>query len=131
MTGLTFLPAGLFDRLTRLGQLDLSNNDLASLPPRLFEKLTALTRLVLGSNPGSARFLPLAKAGPGDGLDAAPGTEVTLGVAGAENGLDDPWGDNVTYSWTQPGGEEVDALEREYRRGARPSRRRLRRTARP
>ena len=106
--GLTALPAGLFDKLTRLGQLDLSNNDLASLPPRLFEKLTALTRLVLGSNPGSARFLPLAKAGPGDGLDAAAGTEVTLGVAGAENGLDDPWGDNVKYTWTQPGGEEVD-----------------------
>ena len=106
--GLTSLPAGLFDKLERLGQLDLSNNDLASLPPRLFEKLTALTRLVLGSNPGSARFLPLAKAGPGDGLDAAAGTEVTLGVAGAEDGLDDPWGDNVEYTWTQPGGEEVD-----------------------
>ena len=108
--GLTSLPAGLFDKLERLGQLDLSNNDLASLPPRLFEKLTALTRLVLGSNPGSANFLPLAKAGPGDGLDAAAGTEVTLGVAGAEDGLDDPWGANVTYSWTQTGGETVDDL---------------------
>ena len=64
--------------------------------------------MVLGSNPGSARFLPLAKAGPEGGLDAAAGTEVELGVAGAEKGQDDPWGSNVKYSWTQPGGEEVE-----------------------
>ena len=61
-------------------------------------------------NPGSANFLPLAKAGPAAGLDAVAGTVVTLGVAGAEDGLDDPWGANVTYSWSQTGGETVDDL---------------------
>ena len=87
--------------------LNLSDNDLASLPPRIFEKLTGLTELYLSVNPGSARFVPTAKAGPEGGFDVASGDSVTLGVDGAENGFDDPWGDNVEYEWTPPAGTTV------------------------
>ena len=102
--GLTRLPAGLFDRLTGLTLLRLDSNDLASLPPRLFEKLTALTGLGLTLNPGSARFKPIARAGPAGGIEVASGGTVTLGVAGAAAGFDDPWGANVTYSWARAEG---------------------------
>ena len=101
--GLTRLPAGLFDRLTGLTELYLQDNDLSSLPPRIFEKLTNLivSKLSLGSNPGSADFVPTAKAGPTGGIEVVSGGSVTLGVEGAENGYDDPWGANVTYSWAR------------------------------
>ena len=101
------IPAGVFDGLTGLVILNLSDNDLASLPPRIFEKLTGLTELYLSVNPGSARFVPTAKAGPEGGFDVASGGSVTLGVDGAENGFDDPWGDNVEYEWTPPAGTTV------------------------
>ena len=51
--------------------------------------------------------MPTAKAGPEGGFDVASGGSVTLGVDGAENGFDDPWGDNVEYEWTPPAGTTV------------------------
>ena len=84
-----------------------ANNDLSSLPPRIFEKLTNPNlNLLLAGNPGSARFKPTAKAGPEGGFEVASGGSVTLGVEGAENGYNDPWGTNVTYAWTQTEGTE-------------------------
>ena len=102
------LPAGLFDRLTKLTSLGLAQNDLKTLPAHIFQNLTELETLALDGNPGSAGFVPLAKAGPEGGLDAAAGATVTLGAEGAEDGPGDPWGTNVTYSWTQVSGETVD-----------------------
>ena len=95
---------GVFDGLTGLVLLALNGNDLSSLPPRIFEKLTGLTGLALGDNPGSARFAPIAKAGPAGGIEVVSGGSVTLGVEGAENGHDDPWGTNVTWAWSRTGG---------------------------
>ena len=47
----------------------------------------------------------IAKAGPEGGFKAVPGGSVTLGVEGAENGYDDPWGSNVEHAWTQAPGD--------------------------
>ena len=102
--GLTALPPGLFDRLTGLTEIRLDQNDLSSLPPRIFEKLTALTGLTLNSNPGSASFVPIAKAGPEGGIEVASGGTVTLGDADAAAGYDDPWGKNVIRAWSRPEG---------------------------
>ena len=55
--------------------------------------------------------MPTAKAGPEGGFDVASGDSVTLGVDGAENGFDDPWGDNVEYEWTPPAGTTVTYTE--------------------
>ena len=97
---------GVFDGLTGPPLIiDLDRNNLSSLPPRIFEKLTGLTNLALGDNPGSARFVPIAKAGPAGGIEVVSGGSVTLGVEGAENGHDDPWGTNVTWSWSRTGGD--------------------------
>ena len=98
------IPAGVFDRLTGLSFFWLHDNDLSSLPPRIFEKLEGLTELRLEQNPGSARFVPTAKASPEGGIDVASGDSVTLGVEVPENGYDDPWGTNVTYSWSRTAG---------------------------
>ena len=95
---------GVFDGLTGPVLLKLDSNELSSLPPRIFEKLTGLTGLALGDNPGSARFAPIAKAGPAGGIEVVSGGNVTLGVEGAENGHDDPWGTNVTWAWSRTGG---------------------------
>ena len=96
---------GVFDELTGLSlTIHLQGNNLSSLPPRIFEKVTGLTFLRLSDNPGSARFVPTAKAGPAGGIDVASGGRVTLGAEGAENGFEDPWGTNVTYSWSRTGG---------------------------
>ena len=95
------IPAGVFDPLTGLSILRLNDNDLSSLPPRIFENLTGLGKLHLDSNPGSARFVPTAKAGPAGGFDDVPqGASVTLGAADAAAGYDDPWGSNVEHAWT-------------------------------
>ena len=95
------IPAGVFDPLTGLSILRLNDNDLSSLPPRIFENLTGLGKLHLDSNPGSARFVPTAKAGPAGGFDDVPqGASVTLGAADAAGGYDDPWGSNVEHAWT-------------------------------
>ena len=95
------IPAGVFDGLTGLTTLRMVDNDLSSLPPRIFEKLTHLTLLSVRDNPGSARFVPTAKAGPEGGIDDVPqGASVTLGAADAAAGYDDPWGSNVEHAWT-------------------------------
>ena len=99
--------AGLFEQLTGLTTLDLSDNDLAALPVRLFEQLTGLTALTLSGNPGSPRFKPVARAGPEGGVDVAQGATVTLGAAGAAAGFDDPWGSNVAWAWTRTAGTTV------------------------
>ena len=102
--GLRTLPAGLFDRLTGLTTLRLGQNALETLPARIFEKLTKLETLTLDGNPGGARLLPDAVAGPAGGLGAKAGETVTLGGARAA----DPWGSNATYAWRQMRGTTVD-----------------------
>ena len=98
------LPAGLFAGLASLRTLRLEHNDLESLPDRIFEKLTNLTTLTLHGNPGSARFLPVAVAGPEGGIDAKAGEPVKLG--GDAGG---PWGDNlINYSWRKATGTTVE-----------------------
>ena len=97
------LPAGLFGGLTNLTTLRLEHNDLESLPDRIFQPLRNLTTLTFHGNPGSARFLPVAVAGPEGGIDAKAGEKKTLG--GDAGG---PWGDNVTYSWRKGTGTTVD-----------------------
>ena len=105
---MTSLPAGVFAGLDdTLTSLDLSDNDLVSLPARLFEQLTGLTALTLSGNPGSARFRPVARAGPEGGVDVAQGATVTLGAAGAAAGFDDSWGSNVAWAWTRTAGTTV------------------------
>ena len=96
---MTTLPAGLFDRLTKLTTLRLEHNDLETLPDGIFEPLTRLTTLTLDGNPGSASFLPVAVAGPAGGFDAEAGDLVTLG--GAPGG---PWGGNLVHAWRQVAG---------------------------
>ncbi len=104
---------GAFDGLTRaVLAIQLQKNDLSSLPPRIFEKLTEMDGLALYDNPGSARFVPTAKAGPAGGIEVVSGGSVILGVEGAENGFEDPWGTNVTWSWSRTegaGGSLTDA----------------------
>ena len=97
------LPAGLFAGLVNLTTLRLEHNDLESLPDRIFQPLKQLTTLTFHGNPGSARFLPVAVAGPEGGIDAKAGEKKTLG--GDAGG---PWGDNVTYSWRKATGTTVD-----------------------
>ena len=48
--------------------------------------------------------MPIAKAGPEGGIEVVSGGTVTLGDADAENGYDDPWGTNVTRSWSRTEG---------------------------
>ena len=65
--------------------------------------------------------MPTAKAGPEGGIDVALGDSVTLGVDGAENGFDDPWGDNVEYEWTPPAGTTVTYTDGTTANSPRPS----------
>ena len=65
--------------------------------------------------------MPIAKAGPEGGFDVASGDSVTLGVDGAENGFDDPWGDNVEYEWTPPTGTTVTYTDGTTANSPRPS----------
>ena len=90
------LPANVFDNLAQLTDLALNNNRLATLPAGIFAQLTMLTQLRLEGNPG-AIFKPVANAGAGRTVTA--GEPVTL--AGSATG---PWGDNVTWAWTQVDG---------------------------
>ena len=98
------LPAGLLDALTGLTTLRLEQNDLETLPANLFEPLTNLTTLTLDGNPGSARFVPDAVAGPQGGIDAKVDKQVTLG--GDRDA--DPWGSNVTYAWRKVEGPDAE-----------------------
>ena len=105
--GLADLPAGLFDRVTGLTTLELDNNDFTTLPVRIFEPLTNLRSVDLSDNPWVEGFLPIAKAGPEDGIDTVSGGTATLGVEGAADGFDDPWGSNVGWVWKQLGGPDA------------------------
>ena len=91
---LTTLPAGVFDGLTALTRLALTDNSLSTLPAGVFEPLTALTTLLLQRNPG-APFSPTAVALPDDGGVSFAGGDVTLDGSGSGG----PWGTNVTYGW--------------------------------
>ena len=93
---LTTLPAGIFDQLTALTRLNLSGNDLTALPADVFENLTALFRngLDFSNNPGTSTFTPVANAGE----DATATTGAAVSLSGSSTG---PWGNNVTWSWTQ------------------------------
>ena len=115
------IPAGVFDPLIGLRLLQLSFNDLSSLPPRVFEELTGLLELHLANNPGSARFVPIAKAGPAGGIDVPSGGSVTLGVERPENEPADPWGTNVSYAWAPPAGTTVTYDTGKGANTARPS----------
>ena len=102
-TGLTGLPPGLFDHLPGLKSLGLRANGLDALPARIFEPLRKLETLELAGNPGTARFVPTARAG--EDLEVVSGGTVRLGVEGAELGYEDPWGDNVRWTWSVDEGE--------------------------
>ena len=92
---LASLPAGLFDDATELYELKLDNNTLASLPDDLLRPLTKLRTVWLGGNPGFDGFAPAVEAIPAQSVER--GARVDLA---AETGTS-PWGDNVTWSWTQ------------------------------
>ena len=92
---LASLPAGLFDDATELRELKLNDNALASLPDDLLRPLTRLEEVRLGGNPGFDGFAPVVEAIPAQSVER--GARVDLA---AETGTS-PWGDNVTWSWTQ------------------------------
>ena len=97
---MTTLPAGLFDRLTKLTDAaGLSTTIWRRCRTASLSRLTRLTTLTFDGNPGSASFLPVAVAGPAGGLDAEAGELVTLG--GAPGGL---WGGNLVHAWRQVAG---------------------------
>ena len=92
---LTSLPAGLFDDLTELRELKLNDNSIAALPDNLLRPLTKVEVVSLEGNPGFAGFAPVVEAIPAQSVER--GARVDLeAVLGAS-----PWGDNVTWSWTQ------------------------------
>ena len=76
----------------------LSNNALVEggLPDGVFEDLTRLNTLRLSNNPGGASFVPRADAG--EDLVLHPGETATLGGPGTGGG---PWGTNVDYAWVE------------------------------
>ncbi len=92
---LASLPAGLFDDATELYELKLDNNALASLPDDLLRPLTKLRTVWLGGNPGFDGFAPAVEAIPAQSVERRARVELE-----AETGTS-PWGDNVTWSWTQ------------------------------
>ena len=116
--GLTRLPAGLFDRVRTAAEntLQLHNNDLSSLPPRIFEKLTNLG-LDLGdlslhsTTPAARASCRSRRPDRRAGWTSPRATASPSGSMGAENGFDDPWGDNVEYEWTPPAGTTVTYTE--------------------
>ena len=99
---LSALPRGLFDLLTGLTALHLNSNALAEggLPDGVFAALEALATLDLRQNPGSASFVPNAKASVSPEVVRAHGI-ATLDGMRSDGG---PWGENIEYEWV-----EVDA----------------------
>ena len=95
---LSALPAGVFDGLGTVRTLNLFNNALGagSLEDGVFEPLTGVFQLDLSNNPGSASFVPKADAGADLVLRA--GETATLGGPGTGGG---PWGTNVEYAWVE------------------------------
>ena len=96
----TTLPAGIFDSLTSLTDLLIFQTEgLRSLPEGIFEPLTRLTTLRLEKRGNvSLGFRPTANAGADQSVSLGAG-RVTL--AGTATG---PWGNNVTWGWTQVDG---------------------------
>ena len=90
------LQEGDFADLANLHNLALNDNNLMDLPGGVFADLTDLRSLYLDGNPGSEGFRPIANAGADK--TAKAGQRVTLRATVSE---DDPWGDNVSYVWTQ------------------------------
>ena len=84
----------MFDELTALDLLNLAGNSLTALPDDVFEPLTSLTYLALSNNPG-APFSPTAVALPDDGTVPPAGGTVMLDGSGSGGA----WGTNVTYAW--------------------------------
>ena len=101
---LTALPVDVFDGLTALAELTLGFNDLMTLPDSVFEDLVALELLDLGNNPGEP-FAPVANVGKDQVVGTA--AEATLDGSGSATAAGNPWGSNITYAWTQTGGEDV------------------------
>ena len=99
---LSALPATVFDLLPKLTALHLNSNALAEggLPNGVFEELEKLTTLDLRQNPGSASFVPNAKASVRPEVVRAHGV-ATLDGMRSDGG---PWGENIEYEWV-----EVDA----------------------
>ena len=95
---LSALPAGVFDGLGAVQILNLTSNSLGagSLEDGVFEPLTRVLQLDLSNNPGSASFVPKADAGADLVLRA--GESATLGGPGTGGG---PWGTNVEYEWVE------------------------------
>ena len=97
---LTELPANLFDGLAALTVLSIFSNSLAALPDDVFGNLAALTELYLNGNPG-APFRPVAEAGP----DRKVQTGARATLLGSATG---PWGERVSWEWTQVDGANSD-----------------------
>ena len=89
--------AGAFDAMTGLRQLLLHDNALASLPDDLFAPLTGLTTARLDGNPGFDDFAPVVELSSSEIHVGAGGVRVDLEASTGAS----PWGDNVTWSWTQ------------------------------
>ena len=90
------LSADIFSGLPSLRILALHNNSLTALPGGVFSGLSALKALLLDENPGSEGFRLVADAGADQ--TAGVGQVVTLTATASDA---DPWGDNVSYAWTQ------------------------------
>ena len=93
---LTSLPAGLFDDATELRELKLDDNALASLPDDLLRPLTKLELMTLKDNPGFDGFAPAVEAIPAQSVERGARVDLAAELLGTS-----PWGDNVTWSWTQ------------------------------
>ena len=93
---LTSLPAGLFDDATELRELKLDDNALASLPDDLLRPLTKLEVMTLKDNPGFDGFAPAVEAIPAQSVERGARVDLAAELLGTS-----PWGDNVTWSWTQ------------------------------
>ena len=98
--GLSTLRAGDFDGLTGLTGLLLNGNAFTWLPTDVFKEVRSLDTLDLTGSPG-APFKPRVNAG--SDRRVFPNETVTL--AGTVVG---PWGDNVTWQWTQVDGPSSD-----------------------
>ena len=106
---LSALPAEVFDGLDAVTILNLSFNALGagSLEDGVFEPLTRVFQLDLSQNPGDASFVPKADAGADLVLRA--GESATLGGPGTGGG---PWGMNVDYTWVEVDADDNPVAER-------------------
>ena len=92
----------MFNKLTALTTLYLNDNALTGLPDDVFEKLTVLSLLDLSDNPGKAGFKPTADAGERQVVERV--TVVTLDGSESDGG---PRGANFFYSWVKTTGPDL------------------------